>query len=40
MVSERLGHASAVITMNTYAYVLPGNQKAAADSFAALVAEA
>ncbi|MGP4024388.1 tyrosine-type recombinase/integrase [Actinomadura sp. 3N407] len=40
VVSERLGHASAVITMNTYAHVLPGNQRAAADKFAALVAEA
>ncbi|MFC5748916.1 tyrosine-type recombinase/integrase [Actinomadura rugatobispora] len=40
VVSERLGHASATITMNIYAHVLPGNQRAAADSFAALVAEA
>lgn len=40
VVSERLGHASPVITMNVYAHVLPGNQKAAADSFAAAIAEA
>jgi len=40
VVSERLGHANATITMNVYAHVLPGNQKDAADSFAALVAEA
>ena len=40
VVSERLGHASPTITLTVYAHVLPGNQKAAADSFAALVAEA
>ncbi len=40
VVSERLGHSSAVVTMTIYAHVLPGNQKAAADSFAAAIAEA
>lgn len=37
VVSERLGHASATITLTVYAHVLPGNQKDAADTFAALV---
>lgn len=40
VVSQRLGHASPVITMTVYAHVLPGNQRAAAEGFAALVAEA
>jgi integrase len=40
VVSERLGHANPTITLTVYAHVLPGNQKDAADSFAALVAEA
>lgn len=40
VVSERLGHASPTITLSVYAHVLPGNQKDAANSFAALVAEA
>jgi integrase len=40
VVSERLGHANPTITLNVYAHVMPGNQKDAADSFAALVAEA
>jgi integrase len=40
VVSERLGHASPTITLTVYAHVMPGNQRAAADSFAALVAEA
>jgi integrase len=40
VVSERLGHASATVTLTVYAHVLPGNQRDAADSFAALVAEA
>jgi integrase len=39
-VSERLGHASAVVTMTIYAHVLPGDQKRAADRFAALIREA
>jgi integrase len=39
-VSERLGHASATITLQVYAHVLPGDQKRAATRFAALVGEA
>lgn len=38
-VSERLGHASAVITMQVYAHAMPGDQKRAASRFAALVGE-
>ena len=37
MVSERLGHASVSVTLSVYAHVLPGDQKAAAARFAALV---
>jgi integrase len=37
VVSQRLGHASPVITMSVYAHVLPGSQREAADLFAALV---
>jgi integrase len=40
VVSQRLGHASAVVTMTVYAHVLPGSQREAADLFARLVAEA
>ena len=40
VVSQRLGHASPVITMTVYAHVLPGNQREAADLFARLVREA
>jgi integrase len=40
VVSQRLGHASAVITMSVYAHVLPGSQREAADMFAALVGSA
>jgi integrase len=36
-VSQRLGHASPVVTMTVYAHVLPGSQREAADRFAALV---
>jgi integrase len=36
-VSERLGHASATITMQVYAHVLPGDQRHAAELFASLV---
>ena len=36
-VSERLGHASPVITMQVYAHVLPGSQREAAELFASLV---
>jgi integrase len=37
VVSARLGHASAVVTITVYAHVLPGSQRDAADRFAALV---
>ena len=40
MVSERLGHASATITLQVYAHVMPGNQRDAAELFARLVEEA
>jgi integrase len=40
VVSERLGHASATITLGVYSHVLPGDQKRAASRFAALIAEA
>jgi integrase len=39
-VSERLGHASATITMQVYAHVLPGSQREAAELFARLIGEA
>jgi len=32
-ISERLGHSSVVITLDTYAHVLPGMQEAAALKF-------
>lgn len=34
VVSQRLGHASPVVTMAVYAHVLPGSQREAADLFA------
>jgi len=37
VVSERLGHASVTVTLSIYAHVMPGDQKAAAARFAALV---
>jgi integrase len=40
VVSQRLGHASPVVTMTIYAHVLPGNQREAANTFARLIAEA
>jgi integrase len=40
VVSQRLGHASPVVTMTVYAHVLPGNQRDAANTFARLVKEA
>jgi integrase len=33
IVSERLGHGSISITLDTYSHVLPGLQEAAADEF-------
>jgi integrase len=40
VVSQRLGHASAVVTMTVYAHVLPGSQREAANLFARLIEEA
>jgi integrase len=40
VVSQRLGHASPVVTMTVYAHVLPGSQREAADLFARLIREA
>jgi integrase len=40
VVSQRLGHANAVVTMTVYAHVLPGSQREAANTFARLVREA
>jgi integrase len=40
VVSQRLGHASPVITLSVYAHVMSGNQREAADLFARLVREA
>ncbi|MBS1819612.1 MAG: site-specific integrase [Acidobacteria bacterium] len=37
VVSERLGHTNVMITMNTYAHVMPGMQKAAATRLGALL---
>jgi integrase len=37
VVSERLGHASAMITLGTYAHVMPGMQREAASRFASIV---
>jgi integrase len=40
VVSQRLGHASAVVTMTVYAHVLPGNQREAASVFAEMIRKA
>jgi integrase len=37
VVSQRLGHASPVVTMTVYAHVLPGSQREAADLFASRI---
>jgi integrase len=37
VVSERLGHATAMITLNVYQAVIPGMQRRAAERFASLV---
>lgn len=37
VVSERLGHASPMITLTVYAHVMPGMQRQAADTFAAIL---
>jgi integrase len=38
VVSERLGHASVGITLDTYRHVLPGLQAAAAEALDAMLA--
>ena len=40
VVSQRLGHASPMVTLTVYAHVMPGSQREAADTFARLVREA
>jgi integrase len=40
IVSRRLGHKSEMITLSVYTHAMPGDQREAADSFAALVADA
>jgi len=40
VVSQRLGHASPVVTMTVYAHVLSGNQRTAANAFARRIREA
>jgi hypothetical protein len=37
VVSGRLGHSSAAITLQVYAHVMHGNQRDAAELFASLV---
>ena len=37
VVSQRLGHASVVVTLTVYAHVLPGDQRRAASRFAELI---
>lgn len=37
VVSQRLGHASVAFTLQVYSWVLPGQQRAAADGFAAAI---
>jgi integrase len=40
IVSRRLGHKSEMITLSVYTHAMPGDQREAANSFAALVADA
>jgi integrase len=40
VVSQRLGHASPVVTLTVYAHCMPGNQRDIANDFARLVQEA
>jgi len=40
VVSQRPGHASAVVKMTVYAHVLPGSQREAANLFARIIREA
>ena len=37
IVSERLGHSSVVITLDTYSHAIPGLQRDAAEKVAALI---
>jgi integrase len=37
VVSQRLGHSSVAFTLDRYAHVLPGQQRAAVDAFDAAV---
>jgi integrase len=37
IVSERLGHSSVVLTLDTYSHVLPTMQRAAADQLEAMM---
>jgi integrase len=40
VVSQRLGHASPMVTLTVYAHVMAGNQRETANTFARLVREA
>ncbi len=40
VVSQRLGHASPMVTLTVYVHVMPGNQRETANTFARLVREA
>jgi integrase len=40
VVSQRLGHASPMVTLTVYAHVMPGDQRETANTFARLVREA
>lgn len=40
VVSQRLGHASPMVTLTIYAHVMPGNQRETANTFARLIREA
>jgi integrase len=40
VVSQRLGHATPMVTLTVYAHVMPGNQRETANTFARLIREA
>jgi integrase len=40
VVSERLGHASVTLTLDTYSHVLPGMQEGATERLNALLSQA
>jgi integrase len=40
VVSQRLGHASPMVTLTIYAHVMPGSQRETANTFARLIREA